>query len=53
MSINGRVRRDIAWSYKTPTPEATPIAGLLCFYDEKIDVDVDGFRQRRPDTHFA
>ncbi len=52
-SINGRVERDIAWSYKTPMPEATPIAGLICFYDEKLDVDVDGLRQPRPDTHFA
>ncbi len=53
VSIDGHVERDIAWSYKTPMPEATPIAGLVCFYDEKLDVDVDGVRQPRPDTHFA
>jgi uncharacterized protein (DUF427 family) len=52
-SINGRVERDIAWSYRTPMPEATPIAGLVCLYDEKLDVEVDGIRQPRPDTHFA
>ena len=52
-TINGRFERDIAWSYKTPMPEATPIAGLVCFYDEKLDVDVDGRRQTRPETHFA
>ena len=51
--IDGRVERDIAWSYKTPMPEATPIAGLICFYDEKLDVDVDGLRQPRVVSHFA
>ena len=34
-------------------PEAAAIAGLVCFYDEKLDIDVDGVRQPRPDTHFA
>ena len=53
VSINGRVEHDIAWSYRTPMPEATPIAGLVCFYDEKLDVDVDGVRQPRVESHFA
>ncbi len=53
VSINGRVEHDIAWSYRTPMPEAAPIAGLVCFYDEKLDVDVDGVRQPRVESHFA
>ena len=53
VSINGRVERDIAWSYRTPMPESRPIAGLVCFYDEKVDVDVDGVRQARAKSHFA
>ncbi len=53
VSIDDRVERDIAWSYRTPMPEATPIAGLVCFYDEKLDVDVDGVRQPRVESHFA
>ena len=53
VSVIDRVERDIAWSYRTPRPEATPIAGLVCFYDEKLDVDIDGLRQPRPHTHFA
>ena len=53
VSINDRVEHDIAWSYKGPMPEAAAIAGLVCFYDEKVDIDVDGVRQPRPDTHFA
>src|SRR5918997_4418661 len=40
------VHPDIAWSYDFPTREMLPIAGLVAFYDEKVDVGVDG--RRRP-----
>jgi hypothetical protein len=29
-----------------------PIAGLVAFYDEKVDVYVDDWLQERPKTHF-
>ena len=35
-------RTDVAWSYRTPLPESQKIAGLLCFYPEKVDIFVDG-----------
>ncbi len=44
---------DVAWTYTLTRPESTPIAGLICFYDEKVDIDIDGERQPRPRTHFA
>jgi uncharacterized protein (DUF427 family) len=44
---------DIAWSYDFPTREMLPIAGLVAFYDEKVDVVVDGRRQPRPRTPFS
>jgi len=53
VSVDDRLERNIAWTYRTPMPEATAIAGLVGFYDEKLDVDIDGVRQPRPDTHFA
>jgi uncharacterized protein (DUF427 family) len=31
----------VAWSYPTPLPESAPVAGLVCFYDERLDVLVD------------
>jgi uncharacterized protein (DUF427 family) len=43
----GRVHRDIAWSYRTPLPESQAIAGLIAFYDEQVDVYVDGVLQQR------
>jgi uncharacterized protein (DUF427 family) len=38
---------DLAWSYPTPLPESQKIAGLVAFYDEKVDVYVDGVLQDR------
>lgn len=44
---------DVVWSYPFPTLESAKIAGLLCFYDERVDVFVDGERQARPKTPFS
>jgi uncharacterized protein (DUF427 family) len=44
---------DIAWSYPTPLPESERIAGLVGFYNEKLDIYVDGVLQERPRTKFS
>jgi uncharacterized protein (DUF427 family) len=51
--IEGRVHPDIAWSYDFPTREVLPIAGLVAFYNEKLDIFVDGAELERPRTHFS
>ncbi|MGO8961820.1 MAG: DUF427 domain-containing protein [Streptosporangiaceae bacterium] len=51
----GEVRagdQDLAWAYDFPTRQLQPIAGLIAFYNEKIDLDVDGVRLPRARTHF-
>ncbi|MBX6385522.1 MAG: DUF427 domain-containing protein [Microbispora sp.] len=45
--------KDLVWSYPTPLPESQKIAGLVAFYDEKVDVYVDGVLQDRPKSKFA
>ena len=45
--------RDLAWSYEFPTASLLPIAGLVAFYNEKVDLFVDGVRQGRPHTHLV
>lgn len=32
------------WYYRYPTMEVAPVAGLLCFYQERIAVEIDGNR---------
>jgi uncharacterized protein (DUF427 family) len=47
------LRTDLAWSYATPLPESQKIAGLVAFYNEKVDIHVDGVLQERPRTKFS
>lgn len=49
----GVVHTDLAWSYDAPFRESAPIAGLVAFLDEKVDVFVDGQLQSRPRTKFS
>jgi uncharacterized protein (DUF427 family) len=44
---------DLVWSYPTPLPESERIAGLVSFYNEKLDIYVDGALQERPQTPFS
>ena len=40
------VHQDIGWSYRTPLPESEGIAGLMAFYNNKVDLFVDGELQQ-------
>ena len=46
------LHQDLAWAYDFPTVAMTPIAGLVSFYNEKLDIFVDGEEVPRPSTHF-
>jgi uncharacterized protein (DUF427 family) len=52
VEIGDSVYPDLAWSYDFPTRQLIPIAGLVAFYDERVDVFLDGVEQARPTTHF-
>ena len=47
------VRKDFAWIYRSPLAESQKIAGLACFYNEKVDLYLDGVLQQRPHTKFS
>jgi uncharacterized protein (DUF427 family) len=49
----GEVHADLAWSYDFPTRALTPIAGLIAFYNEKVDITLDGTLLERPQTPFS
>ena len=51
--IGDELYPDIAWSYEFPTGQLLEIAGLIAFYNEKVDIAVDGERLERPQTHLA
>lgn len=53
LEAGGQVVEDLAWSYKTPLAESMKIAGLVSFYNERVDLYVDGLLQERPRTKFS
>jgi uncharacterized protein (DUF427 family) len=43
----------VAWSYADPKPAVGKVAGMVSFYNEMVDVTVDGVLQERPVTVFS
>jgi uncharacterized protein (DUF427 family) len=43
-----RVLEDVAWSYPDPLPESGRAAGLIAFYDDRVEIEVDGVVQEAP-----
>jgi uncharacterized protein (DUF427 family) len=42
--------RDVAWTYPQPLHDAEQVRDYICFFDERVDVTVDGERRERPIT---
>jgi uncharacterized protein (DUF427 family) len=53
VQASGTVHQDLAWAYDFPTRQLLPIAGLVAFYNEKVDTFLDGEPIDRPQTHFS
>lgn len=45
--------RDIAWTYRDPLHDGEPVRDHICFFDERVDVIVDGVRAERPMTQWS
>lgn len=44
---------DVAWSYDFPTATLLPIANHVAFFNEHVDLTIDGVLQERPVTPFT
>jgi uncharacterized protein (DUF427 family) len=44
---------DLVWYYPSPVAEVGRIAGLVCFFNEKVDLSLDGELQPRPHTAWS
>ena len=53
IEVDGRTIPDLAWSYETPREAAARIAGLVCFFNERVDVRLDGELPSRPRTPWS
>jgi uncharacterized protein (DUF427 family) len=44
---------NLVWSYPDPIAEQPGLKGLLAFFDERVDLTLDGERQERPKTPWS
>ncbi|HEY8752498.1 MAG TPA: DUF427 domain-containing protein [Arthrobacter sp.] len=52
-AVDSTERRDVAWTYTEPLQDSGQLAGLIAFFDERVDVRVDGVAQERPRTPWS
>ena len=51
--VGGEALKDAAWMYRYPTPEASKVVGMLCFFNERVDaIYVDGVELPKPITNW-
>jgi uncharacterized protein (DUF427 family) len=53
VEAGGERVEDLIWYYPEPLPEVAKIGGLVCFFNEKVDLEVDGEEQDRPRTQWS
>jgi uncharacterized protein (DUF427 family) len=44
---------DVAWTYHQPLREAEPVTDRIAFFNERVDITVDGQRRQQPTTPFS
>jgi len=53
VGTTGDDHEDVVWGYDTPLRESQEIAGFVSFYNEKLDIYVDGVLEEKPRTKFG
>jgi uncharacterized protein (DUF427 family) len=51
--VGDELARDLAWTYEDPLRDGEQVRGLFCFYNERVDIELDGEAQARPETPFS
>src|SRR5205823_887086 len=53
VQAGGRLHDDLVWSYPDPQHDALPVRDLLCFFNERVDLELDGMIGERPRTQWS
>jgi len=53
VKLGGQLYADYVWTHLNPLPECARIRGLLAFYNEKVDLFVDGELEPKPQTKWS
>ena len=51
--VGGELVPDLVWSYPDPEHDAEPVRDRLCFFSEKVDIELDGVIEKRPTTQWS
>jgi uncharacterized protein (DUF427 family) len=51
--VGGTVHEDLAWTYEEPEGDGRPVRGLICFFNERIDLQVGARMHERPVTQWS
>jgi uncharacterized protein (DUF427 family) len=44
---------DLVWTYRDPLHDGEPVRDLLCFFQERVDLELDGVVVERPQTQWS
>ena len=53
VTVDGATHENIVWWYRFPVEESSRVAGYVSFYNEKVDIYVDGELEEKPKTVFG
>ena len=53
LTVDGKERPDLVWGYDDPLPESAPVKGLMCFYNERVDLEIDSEPVEQVTTKFS
>jgi len=48
-----RTVEDLVWAYLAPEHDAAPVQGMLCFFNERVEIELDGERIEQPQTQWS
>jgi uncharacterized protein (DUF427 family) len=51
--VGGDLVEDLVWTYPDPDHDAERVRDMLCFFSERVDVELDGVVGERPQTQWS
>ena len=51
--VGDTLHEDLAWTYPEPQHDGEPVRDLIAFFDERVDVELDGEATERPRTQWS
>jgi uncharacterized protein (DUF427 family) len=51
--VGGELHENVAWTYRQPRHDAAAVAGYVAFFNEQVDIVVDGQPQQRPPSPWS